>query len=47
MMVIWNLGHLLMIDLLSMHVTVALMIVDTQEIFAVGKAAFSAISRGF
>lgn len=44
-MMIWNFRFLLMSHLVSMHVTVSLMVIDTQNTLAVQKHAFPALSR--
>jgi hypothetical protein len=45
--VIWNLRHSLLRDLIAMHMAVSLMVIDTQETLTVRKRAFPVVSRGF
>ena len=48
MMVIWNLSkRSLLRHLFAMYMTVRLMVIDAQEMLAVLKLAFPAISRSF
>jgi hypothetical protein len=44
-MMIYRFGFLLVRHLIAMHMTVRLMVIDTQDMLAVRKHAFSALSR--
>jgi len=46
-MVIWNLNQLLLSRFFAMYMAVRLMVIDTQDILAVRKRAFPAVSRSF
>jgi len=43
----WNLGFLPLRHLILMYMTVSLMVIDTQDMRAVRKHAFPALSRSF